>query len=109
MIPNLTPFSDQSWIAKCGDIIVKCIKADGYTMTDYGQYSWDEGEERSILHDMSLPDTLRANDFSTAKTMVIDLNYELAQCIQNGDFEVVSIVNPDPGLLAFEMGLIKNG
>lgn len=77
-----------------GDIVIKCIKTGGYTMTNYGQYAWAQDEEKSLF-DPALPDTIRTADYSTAKRMVTDTNYELAQQVVAGNFEITSDVPPD--------------
>lgn len=77
-----------------GDIVIKCAKVGGYAMINYGQYIWTEGEEKSLF-DVTLPDTIRVADYPTAKRMVTDLNYELAQRIVDGDFIVTKDVRPD--------------
>jgi len=73
---------------------IKCLKAGGYTLTNYGQYTFSENEELDIL-DTATPDTLRAGSYNTAILMCEDTTYELAQLIASGDFSVVQKTPPD--------------
>lgn len=92
---NPTPFSDAIYEAARGDIVIRCTKAGGHTMVAYGQYAWSEGEEKSLFDD-SLPSGLKVGlSYATAKTMITDTTYELAQCLIAGDFVLVEDRKPD--------------
>ena len=86
-----------------GALVVKCVKSGGYTMSGYGGYSWDEGEEQDLLDD-TLPEALRASDYWTARNMCHDPALELAQRIAAGDFEVVLERKPDPTVMMGRLG-----
>ena len=87
---EITQIKGQWWI--------KCVKAGGHTLTNYGQKAFAEGEEIDLIDDAT-PDTLRAADFLTAKNMCTDPALELAQLVAAGDFEVSRKVQPDPTIL----------
>ncbi len=72
-----------------GSFVIRCVKSGGYTMTAYGQYAWAEDEEKDLM-DATLPATLKAGDYHTARNMCRDPARELAQAITAGDFVVVS-------------------
>ncbi len=73
--------------------MIKCVKAGGHTLTAYGQYSFDEGEELDLL-DAAVPETLRAGSWSIAQSMCEDPAAEIAELITAGHFEVVSSKPP---------------
>ena len=79
----------EDLLAIRGEIVIKCVKAGGYTMTNYGAYAWSQDEQKSLF-DVALPATLRVLDYKTAKRMINDLNYELAQRIAAGDFIIIT-------------------
>lgn len=73
---------------------IKCVKAGGHTLTNYGQFAFSEGQEVDLL-DAGLPDTIRAGSYWTAENMCRDTGYEIAQLIAAGDFIVVERREPD--------------
>lgn len=97
-MPNPGGYSDAQWLRLRGEVVIKCVAVGGYTMVDYGAYVWAQDEERSLF-DTALPDTLRPGDYNTAYRMVTDTTYELAQRIEAGFFELVSLVPSDPSVM----------
>ena len=73
---------------------IRCIRPGGRTLTNYGQYAFTEGEVLDLLAETT-PDTIKANDYSTARTMCEDIGFELAQRIAAGEFVVAERVAPD--------------
>lgn len=73
---------------------IKCVKAGGHTLTNYGQKHFAENEELDLLDDAT-PATIRAADWWTADNMCRDTGFELAQLINAGDFEVAEKRRPD--------------
>lgn len=76
-----------------GTYKIRCAKAGGVTLTGYGQRAFTQGEELDLLAD-GIPDTIRANDYSTATHMCEDLGFELAQRIAAGEFEIIERTPP---------------
>jgi len=73
---------------------IKCVKAGGHTLTNYGQYAFTENEEIDLL-DQNLPATIRCVDWWTADNMCRDTGFEIAQLMVAGDFVVVEKRQPD--------------
>jgi len=73
---------------------IKCVKAGGHTLTNYGQQAFAENEELDLLDDAT-PGTIRAADWWTADNMCRDTGFEIAQLIAAGDFEVSEKRRPD--------------
>ena len=76
-----------------GTYKIECIRPGGYTLTNYGQYSFSENEEIDLM-DQNLPDTIRCGSWWTARTMCTDMGYEIAQLIASGDFIVTEATMP---------------
>lgn len=77
---------------------IKCVKQGGYTLKNYGQKVFAEGEEIDLL-DANIPETLRAGSWQTANDMCTDTGFELAQLIAAGYFVVTEKERPDLSLL----------
>lgn len=73
---------------------IKCVKAGGHTLTNYGQKAFTENEELDLLDDAT-PDTIRAADWWTADNMCRDTGFEIAQLIRDGHFTVAEKRQPD--------------
>ena len=99
---NPTPYSDAIWEAARGEVKLKCVKVGGYTMTNYGAYMWAQDEERSLF-DGALPVALRADEYGTARNMIVDPARELTQRIAAGDFIIVEDRHPNPSALVEAM------
>ena len=76
-----------------GILKIKCVKPGGYTLTNYGQYHFNEQDEIDLL-DTLLPATIRCSDWWTANNICNDNGYEIAQLIIAGYFIITESRKP---------------
>lgn len=72
---------------------IRCIKAGGCALTEYGAPVFTEGEELDLM-DESVSELLRCADWSIAHNLCTDPSLEIAQRIAAGEFVVVESRKP---------------
>jgi hypothetical protein len=69
--------------------IIQCVSPEGITLTTYGGYFLPYNTEFDLLAS-DTNDSIRANDYVTARTMCEDTGFEIAQRIIDGTIIIVS-------------------